>query len=215
MAGELLVFLHGLGANPTTFQPQVEQLPPDLPAIAPWLKGLRPGGTLAFSLAAAADEVSSVIDRHGAQRAYLCGHSLGAMVALQTAVGDGRVAGLVLAAAQVSPPRWVLRMQKLAFSMAPRKRLAAQGVNKDAMLQVMDALAPVDLSAHLRQLSMPALVICGGADKMNLPAAKLIAAKMPQARLEIVEGAGHEVHAGAPEAFNRLLYAFLAGVRAT
>lgn len=212
MARELMVFLHGLGQTPQSFSDQVRDLPPDLPAAAPWLRGMRPGSTNAFSLRDSAGEVSSAITMHSADRAYLVGISLGAMVALQAGLDDDRVAGLVVAAAQVNPPKWALKAQGLALRMASRRRLAAQGLNKDGMIAVFDALAETDVSDRLQELTTPTLVLCGTQDRANLPASRLIAERVPGARLELIEG-GPQLNTDNPGEFNRLTYEFVAGLR--
>lgn len=212
MTRELIVFLHGLGQTPQSFSDQVRELPSDLPAAAPWLRGMRPGSTHSFSVRDSAAEVSSAITMHSADRAYLVGVSLGAMVGLQAALDDDRVAGLVLCAAQVSPPQWVLKAQSVGLRLASRRRLAAQGLNKDALLEVMRALSETDVSGRLEELAAPTLVLCGSRDRANQPAARLIAERVPDARLEIVEG-GHELNLDNPAEFNRLTFEFVAGLR--
>lgn len=213
MANELAVFLHGLGQTPQTWQDQVKDLPSDLPAAAPWLRGLRPGSPHSFSLRDSAAEVSSAITMHGADRAYVIGVSLGAMVALQAALDDERVAGLVLAAPQANPPRWVMKAQGMALRAVSRRRLAAQGLDKDAMLHVFRAMAETDFSDRLGEVGAPALVLCGAADRANQPASRRIAAEVPGARLEIIDG-GHQLNIDNVERFNALAFEFIAGLRA-
>lgn len=212
MARELMVFLHGLGQTPQSFQDQVQDLPPDLPAAAPWLRGMRPGSTNSFSLRDSAGEVSSAITMHGADRAYLVGVSLGAMVALQAALDDDRVAALVVAGAQVSPPKWALKAQGMALRLASRRRLAAQGVNKDAMQAVFTALAETDFSDRLAEVTTPTLVLCGTRDRAGQPAGRLLADRIPGAALELVEG-GPQLNTDNPAEFNRLTYEFVARLR--
>lgn len=207
-----MVFLHGLGQTPQSFSDQVRELPSDLPAAAPWLRGMRPGSANTFSLRDSAAEVSSAITMHSADRAYLVGVSLGALVALQAGLDDDRVAGLVLSAVQVSPPPWVLKAQRLSLRLASRRRLAAQGLNKDALLAVLRGLSETDVSGRLEELAAPALVLCGSRDRANQPAARMVAERIPDARLEIVDG-GQQLNTDNPAEFNRLVYEFVAGLR--
>lgn len=212
MPNELVVFLHGLGQTPQSWQDQVTQLPPDLPAAAPWLRGLRPGSDNRFSLRDSAAEISSVLTMHGADRAYLVGLSLGAMVALQAALEDTRVAGLVVAAAQINPPRWVMKAQGLALRAASKRRLAGQGLNKDAMLDVFRAMGDTDFSERLGEIGVPTLVLCGDRDSTNQPASRRIADSIPGAHLEILSG-GHQLNRDNPQGFNEATYGFLADLR--
>ncbi|WP_432560037.1 alpha/beta fold hydrolase [Granulicoccus sp. GXG6511] len=212
MANELAVFLHGLGQTPQTWQDQVRDLPSDLPAAAPWLRGLRPGSQNRFSLRDSAAEVSSALTMHGAGRAYLIGLSLGAMVALQTAADDERVAGLVLSAPQVNPPRWLMKMQGAALKLASRRRLADRGLNKDAMQDVFHAMAETDFADRLHEITQPVLILCGDRDRANLQTAKLLADQLPHGRLAVVPG-GHQLNTDNAAEFNRLTYEFLAELR--
>jgi len=59
-------------------------------------------------------------------------------------------------------------------------------------------------------VSCPCLVIAGSADRMTPPrSAKALAAALPDARLEIIEGAGHLMLAETPDEISRLLSLFV------
>ena len=194
----LLVLLHGLGQSPQSWQDQVTELPDGFKAVAPWLKGMRPGRDELFSVPTAADDVLAV------------GVSLGAMVAMDAAIrAPQTVEHLVLAAGQVNPPRSVMRMQRLAFSLIPARRLAAMGVEKKRFLQALDAAAQIDYRAQLGAITAKTLVLVGASDKPNRAAAEALAAGIPGARLEVVAGAGQQVNTDNPAEFNRLVYGFL------
>lgn len=74
----------------------------------------------------------------------------------------------------------------------------------DAMRRRPDA---VD---ELAGIDVPVLVIVGAADKTSPPeVAADMAARLPDARLEVIPGAGHLSNLEAPEAFNAALISFL------
>lgn len=205
-----VTFLHGLGGSPLSWEEQVAKLPPELPARAPWLRGLRPGGSERFTLADASADVLLNRQLDGVSTGALVGHSLGAMVALQCALDDPEsVSHLVLVAGQARPPKSVLSLQRVALRFVPSRRLAAQGVSKDKLLQALADGSHFDAQGSLGQVRCPTLVVCGARDRANLPASRHIAAAVPGSRLEIVEGAGHDVMREATPAFNALLYDFL------
>lgn len=207
---ELLILLHGLGQTPQSWQDQVTALPEGLRAAAPWLYGLKPNAEDRFSLANASNAVGAELVKHGAQRAHLCGLSVGAMVALQFAVdAPDQVARLVLCGAQMRPPKSVLWLQRQMIRATPAARLAQQGVRKDKVQQVMEILADADFTDRLGQVNVPTLVLCGARDRANLPASKLIAQRIPGAELELVPGAGPAPNTERPEEFNAALYRFL------
>jgi pimeloyl-ACP methyl ester carboxylesterase len=74
-------------------------------------------------------------------------------------------------------------------------------------------VARLETSAELRErlarLDVPALVIAGEQDAASLPTAHELAASLPDARLEVIPGAGHVVNLAAPEEVNALLREFL------
>lgn len=206
----LLVLLHGLGQGPQAWQDQVTLMPAGFKAVAPWLRGLRPGRSQEFSVEGAADDVLALLNQHGVEQMSLVGVSLGALVALDAAVrAPGTVSHLVLAAGQVNPPRSVMRMQRLAFSMVPARRLAAMGVEKKRFLQALDRAAGVDHRSRLGEVTARTLVVVGSSDKANQQAARDLAAGIPGARLEVIAGAGAQPHLDAPDAFNAVLWPFL------
>jgi len=207
----LLALLHGLGQTPQSWQDQVTAMPSGFKAVAPWLRGLRPGRAQEFSVEGAADDVLALLNQHGVEQMSLVGVSLGAMVALDAAVrSPGNVSHLVLAAGQVNPPKSVMRMQRLVFSMVPAKRLASMGVEKKRFLQALDQAATIDYRSRLGLVTARTLVIVGADDKANLTAARDLAAGIPGARLEVIPGVGHQPNVEDPAAFNALVWPFLA-----
>ena len=206
----LLALLHGLGQTPQSWQDQVTAMPAGFKAVAPWLRGLRPGRAQEFSVEGAADDVLALLNQHGVEQMSLVGVSLGAMVALDAAIRSPEtVSHLVLAAGQVNPPRSVMRMQRLVFSMVPAKRLASMGVEKKRFLQALDQAATIDYRSRLGLVTARTLVIVGADDKANLTAARDLAAGIPGARLEVLRGVGHQPNVENPEAFNALVWPFL------
>ena len=207
----LLALLHGLGQTPQSWQDQVTAMPAGFKAVAPWLRGLRPGRAQEFSVEGAADDVLALLNQHGVEQMSLIGVSLGAMVALDAAIRSPEtVSHLVLAAGQVNPPRSVMRMQRLVFSMVPAKRLASMGVEKKRFLQALDQAATIDYRSRLGLVTARTLVVVGADDKANLTAARDLAAGIPGARLEVIPGVGHQPNVEDPAAFNALVWPFLA-----
>jgi 2-succinyl-6-hydroxy-2,4-cyclohexadiene-1-carboxylate synthase len=87
-----------------------------------------------------------------------------------------------------------LRAERLSHDprgLAASLRGAGQGV-----------MAP--LHARLAAVGCPALVIAGALDPVGSERARLVAAGLPTARLEMIDGAGHAPHLEQPEAFLRL-----------
>ena len=181
----------------------------ELQVLAPWLVGLRPGRPAELSLPNAAAGVVSQLDANGIGRAYLVGHQLGAMAALQVAVTQpGRVAGLVLSGALVSPGKLAMGMQKGLIRMLPNRAFAESGATTEDLIRALDAIAAADFGKRLAEIRMPVLLVSGAADP-SLPSAKLLAQRLPNARLVEIPGAGANPNLEQPAAYNKLLTDFL------
>jgi 2-succinyl-6-hydroxy-2,4-cyclohexadiene-1-carboxylate synthase len=66
------------------------------------------------------------------------------------------------------------------------------------------------LGDRLAKIDVPVLLVVGALDTKFVAIARDMHEKLPDSRLEIVEGAGHNVHREMPEAFAALVDAFLA-----
>lgn len=66
----------------------------------------------------------------------------------------------------------------------------------------------IDLSAGLRRVTCPTLVLCGTKDSANRKAGRQLAEGISSARLQWIENAGHEVNLEAPEALAERLKRF-------
>ena len=70
----------------------------------------------------------------------------------------------------------------------------------------------VDLSPVMRTVDASALVVVGSQDALTgVEGAREVAAAIPGARLEVIEGAGHAPHLESPMTFARIVAAFLLG----
>ena len=74
-----------------------------------------------------------------------------------------------------------------------------------------EALAALDLRSALPRMAAPTLVIAGAEDRATPPAhAEAIAAAVPNARLELLDGAAHLASVQCPEPVTRLIDEHLA-----
>jgi pimeloyl-ACP methyl ester carboxylesterase len=83
---------------------------------------------------------------------------------------------------------------------AHRLAHAARGILAQEDARVIDMLPDI---------KVPTLVVLGDQDEPFAAPSHYMAAKIPGARLEVIEGAGHAANLDRPEAFNRVLRAFL------
>ncbi len=61
----------------------------------------------------------------------------------------------------------------------------------------------------LPEVRVPTLIIIGERDERFRAASEYMASKIPQARLEVIEGSGHAANLERPDEFNRVLLGFL------
>jgi 3-oxoadipate enol-lactonase len=193
-----------------------------------------------YEIADLGRDVLAVLDALGAERAHFGGLSLGGMVAMWIAShAPERVDRLVLCctSARLGPPEmWqerarVVREQGLA-AIAPgvvERWITPAGHAADpertrrleAMLAANDpqgyaeccgAIERMDLTGALPAISAPTLVIGGAQDRSTPPAehAARIAAAIPGARLEILDGAAHQANLERPDEVTRLFRDHLA-----
>lgn len=210
---QTVVFLHGIGADPDSWNPQIAALPDGFTGIAPHITGLTDtltdGDGDGFSLAAAAEAVRDDLDRRGIERAHLCGLSLGGMVATRFAIDyPKRVASLVLSGSQVHPNQALMKVQNTIMRVFPARLVARPGMSKRRLLAVLRAVSETDFRGELTQITAPTLVLCGLKDRPNIPAAKDLAAGIAGAELQLVPGAGHEWNIHQPGEFSTRLNAF-------
>ncbi|MEZ5409646.1 MAG: alpha/beta fold hydrolase [Acidimicrobiales bacterium] len=126
-------------------------------------------------------------------------------------------------AARMEPVNEGRRMQYIARQVvptmvAPNCPLTVQ----EAAMKLMGALSPAsyraaleavvrfDARSRLPELSLPTLCVTGRADTATPPAdAERLAGLIPDARLELIDGAGHLLPMERPDDLNRLIRSFL------
>jgi pimeloyl-ACP methyl ester carboxylesterase len=110
---------------------------------------------------------------------------------------EGR--GLVVLAGGSRDMREAVRRHRSAQGLAH----AARGMLTQTDSGIIDSLATI---------RVPTLIIVGDQDTPFIGACEYMAKKIPGARLEVIKEAGHSSNLDQPEAFNRVLLAFLDGL---
>nr|WP_241426765.1 alpha/beta hydrolase [Dysosmobacter acutus] len=198
--------LHGLGQTPQSWDRTISHLP-DSDVRCPDL--FRPLGgkehtyqALYQGLCRSCGEVEPPF--------VLCGLSLGAVAALHYAMDHpGRVSALILIAPQYRMPKTLMRLQNALFRLMPERSFREMGLGKKAALELTGSMADLDLSRGLSSVACPVKLLCGKRDRANRKAAEELSRLLPEARLEWMEGAGHQVNLDAPEALARSIGDFL------
>lgn len=212
--GEPLVLLHGNGEDGTYFTHQIAHFSQRFRVLALDTRGhgKSPRGEAPFTIRQFARDLLAFLDARGIERAHLLGFSDGGNIALAFALAHPeRVGKLVLNGANLNargvkrsvqvPIELGYRMARLFAGLSAKARANAEMLG----LMVNDPnVAPEELAA----LTAPTLVIAGENDMIREDHTRLIAERIPNARLAFVPG-DHFVAAKNPAAFNREVERFL------
>ena len=203
-----LLLTHGYGQSARMWEANVAALSRDRLVITWDLPGHgkseAPEDATAYTHEVCLAAMQSLLDAAGAERAVLGGQSLGGFLSLAfTLAHPDRVAGLVLVDAG---PGFRDDAARERWNDDARER--RDGPVHDLLLQhdgtVFDGLGAI---------SAPTLIVVGSEDALFLPAAEVMAKRIPGTRRKLVlEGAGHMANADAPNEFNAAVSEFLEGL---
>jgi pimeloyl-ACP methyl ester carboxylesterase len=213
--GRTLVLLHGNGETHHIFDRMVPLLAPRhrLVALDSRGGGGSPRGDGPLTIARMADDVDEALEALGLHGVDLLGFSDGGNIALElTLRHPGRIGRLVvvganlfpdgLRAASLVPTRLIHRAARLTSH--PRAQAYAERL---ALMTEHPHIEPADLA----RVDVPTLVVVGRRDVIRPKHSLLIATSLANARLTMVERAGHMLPVTHPKPLARLVEGFLAG----
>lgn len=149
-------------------------------------------GVLLADTRAAADSIE-VAERRSAQQAQVAAGGTAELV-------DTMIAGLLSDETRARRPQVVERARALMAANSAAGIIAALGAMR----------ARPDATAELAGIAIPALVVVGELDVPSPPAeAEAMADALPDAHLEVIDGAGHLSNLEAPASFNAAVATFL------
>jgi pimeloyl-ACP methyl ester carboxylesterase len=242
--GVPVMFLHGLTDSERSFESVLPFLPSSMRAIVPTLRGHGEASKPvdAYQFADFARDVRNLMDALGIGRAVLVGHSMGTLVAFQTALDfPNRVLGIVPIAAFYPEPghanlielwNWFeavvtdpidpevareFQVSTVAGPVAPGLLATAASESLKAPAHVwmsaLQSLLTMDLGTQLQRLSAPVRLLWGDQDAMALCSDQAsLLQALPQATLSTYEGTGHAVHWEQPERVATEIVDFVAGI---
>jgi pimeloyl-ACP methyl ester carboxylesterase len=232
--GELLLFLHGAGSNAHTWHHQLAHFAARHSAVAvDWPGHGRSGSTEGLpDLDAHVRCTAAFAEALALRPCVLVGRALGGAVAIAFALAHpGRVRALVLAATPARfhiPPASLETWRNVTMGRATQpfstelfspksggavmRECFMEQVKTDPRVRYTDMLAcdGLDFTPRLGALRVPTLVITGRDDHFAPPdKAEELQRCIADARLVVVEDAGHMLTSEQPEAFNRAVEAFV------
>lgn len=230
-----VLLLHAWPLDASMWDGQRAALPPDLRVAAPQHPGFggsEPAGDVT-TMTACADRALAALDDAGIDRAVVCGLSMGGYVAFELLRrAPERIAGLILANTRAvadapegrqarralaerlrregnvlvaEPPALLAEDAPSELRDRVRTLIARQSAEAIAAAALGMAERP-DSTPDLGRIGVPTLVITSTGDRL-IPAevSAEMASRIPEARLETLEGPGHLTNLEAPEAFDRLV----------
>lgn len=225
---------HGYAATGRMWEPQERALADDHRLITWDMRGHgktdSPDDPAQYSEALTVEDMRALLELLGVERTVVGGLSLGGYISLAFYMKHpNMVRALVLCNTgpgyRKAQPRaeWNRMAERLAQELEERglealgssaevratadQHRSAQGLAHAArgMLAQFDARA-IDALPHVQ---VPTLILVGERDRMFQAASEYMAAKIPEACLEVIPGASHAANLDQPEAFNRALRDFL------
>lgn len=228
-----LILIHGAGGSHLSWHPKIRRLRGetvyalDLPGHG------QSEGEGKRSIEEYADDVVRFMDAVGISTAALAGISMGSAIALALAlvhpkriaalvlIGGGakmRVAPFILETA-ANPETFEAAVETInvhSFALAAPKdllRLSKQELLKtppSVLLGDFTACNQFDISARLHEIIPPALILCGEHDRMMPPKfSRSLRDGLPNARLIVIERAGHMAQLEQPDAVAEAIKQFM------
>ena len=231
-----IVFLHGVGSDKSVWHPQLDHFGEERRAIAFDYPGYgdsdrAPEGTTRDDYASA---ILSAMERLGIERAHICGLSLGGIVAIAMHHrAPARCTSLILADTfAVHPEGRAIYQRSLAGSgdlaaMAEARvdLLIAQPADPEVRREVVDTMSRIDPASYrigaeavwladqrdrAGAIAVPTLIVVGDQDFIT-PAdlSNELVDLIPDARMQVIAGAGHLTNLEKPDEFNSIVGEFL------
>lgn len=205
-SGEPLLFLHGNGEDHHYFQQQREAFNKYFQCIYMDSRGHGESdfGTTALTLSLMADDVIKVIEALNLSSVNVLGFSDGANIAILAALKQPSLfKKMVLNGANINPKG----LKTSVYLSMLKEYMIVRGVKKDLLSLMVNE--PQLRFNDLKKIQIPTLVIAGEKDMIKTSHTKMIAASLPNAKLEIIANADHFCAFKQALKFNEIVLAFL------
>lgn len=233
-----IVFLHGVGSDKSVWHPQIAHFGRERRAIAFDYPGYgesdpAPEGTTRDDFASA---IISAMHELGIDRAHICGLSLGGVVAIAIHhAAPERCASLILADSFAVHPEGHAIYERSIASSSDLRAMARNRVDlliaqppkaavREEVIETMSRIDPAayrigaeavwlaDQRSRAQRIDVPTLVIVGHQDLVTpVELSSELVDLVPEARMQVIAGAGHLTNLEKPADFNSAIDDFIAG----
>jgi 3-oxoadipate enol-lactonase len=231
---EPIVLLEGLGGDIPGWRRNIPHLAAELRVVAFDFRGNGrsdpPAGPV--TMTTFVEDTVALLDHLELETAHLYGQSFGGMVAQELALSHpDRVSSLILGCTHPGV-RHAVPVRRVVPKARPWEALYSEAFLRDHQDEVADdlrsgspqapgaarrqweAMQGFDAFDRLPSLRIPTLVLHGTEDRTIHPDnARILAERIPGARLELLDGAGHNYHVEQPDAADRAVLEFVRNVR--
>ena len=230
--GDPLLLLEGLGGDIPGWRRNIPALSAELRVVAYDFRGNgrsdKPDQPM--TIGTFVDDTIGLLDHLGIASAHLYGQSFGGMVVQELALAHpDRVRSLILACTHAGHRRAVrvtatvpkdrpwLALYSREFAaqhpdhVADDLRVGGQNPQPpEAARRQREAVQEFDAYDRLPEIRAPTLVLHGTEDRVIHPAnARILAERIPNARLVLLQGAGHVYHSEQPDTADRAVLDFI------
>ena len=203
------IFIHGSGHRAESWKATLSCMKNSGDILCPDLASILKGKEAVYeNLYAAFIEYCGRIDG----RIHLCGLSLGGILALNYTLDfPEKVKTLVLIGTPHKVPKIMFRIQNMIFRFLPESVFQNMAFNKRDTFLLGNSMKNLDFSDRVKDITCPALIICGKKDRANMNSARYLRQNMKNAKLKIIQNTGHVVNEENPQDLGRLLDKFYSG----
>ena len=234
-----IIFLHGVGSDKSVWHPQIAHFSRARRAVAFDYPGYgdsdpAPKGTTRDDYASA---IISAMHELGIDQAHICGLSLGGVVAIAlNHAAPERCASLILADTfAVHPEGRAIYDRSIGASSDLRAMaearvdvLIAQPADPEVRREVIDTMGRIDPAAYCigaeavwladqrdraGEIRVPTLIVVGDQDLVTpVDLSNELVDLVPDARMQVIAGAGHLTNLERPGEFNAIVEGFITSV---
>jgi len=225
-----IIFIHGAGGRGKYWLKQLADIGSKVRALALDLPGHgKSGGSACSSIAAYREFVRKFIDKVVRGRFYLAGHSMGGAITLDFSLNYPELLeGIILIATgarlKVLPAalevfrsgRHYLDLARIVYGKKAAEQMIELGTKEIAAtspvvwFKDLTACDRFDVTSRLAEIEIPALILAGTDDLLTpLKYSRLLEAGLPNARLRVIEDAGHMLMLEQPGDVNRHIIDFM------